>query len=62
MSFERLLASVEDGKVRELAIDFVKHCMQWLPKDRLSARELVKHPFLTAQKACLWEASEYGQG
>jgi serine/threonine-protein kinase SRPK3 len=59
MSFEDLLASVEDEKVREVAIDFVRKCLQWLPKHRLSARELVKHPFLTTQKACLWQASEY---
>jgi serine/threonine protein kinase len=61
MSFEGLLESVEDKEVREVAIDFVRKCLQWLPKDRLSARELVKHPFLTTPRACLWEASEYGQ-
>ena len=58
ISLEGLLASVEDERVREDAIDFVRHCLQWLPKDRLSARELVAHSFLTTQKACLWKAKE----
>lgn len=58
MSFESLLVSVEDERVRKDAIDFVRHCLQWLPKDRLSAKELVQHSFLTTQKASLWKAPE----
>jgi serine/threonine-protein kinase SRPK3 len=54
VSFESLLASVEDETVRKDAIDFVRCCMQWLPGDRSSARELAKHRFLVAQKARLW--------
>jgi serine/threonine-protein kinase SRPK3 len=61
VSLESLLASVEDEKVRKDALDFVRSCLQWLPKDRMSAKELVKHPFLESKKSedekpSLWKA------
>jgi serine/threonine protein kinase len=52
---------VEDEKVRKDALDFVRSCLQWLPKDRMSAKDLVKHPFLEDKKSVdekpsLWKA------
>lgn len=58
MSLESMLAVVEDEKTRKNALAFVKSCMQWLPKDRLSARELVKHEFLQEKRPGLWTALE----
>lgn len=58
ISLESILSSVENEKLREIAIDFVTRCLQWLPKDRWSARELARHPFLAPPKASLWKALE----
>lgn len=54
-SLESLLECVEDEAVRKDAIDFVRRCLQWLPKDRPPAGELAKHSFLTGRKAGLWK-------
>lgn len=58
MSLESILAVVEDEKTRKNALTFVRSCMKWLPKDRLSARELVKHEFLQEKRPSLWTALE----
>jgi serine/threonine-protein kinase SRPK3 len=36
------------GGSRELALDFLRCMLRWLPKERLSARELLNHPWLAA--------------
>lgn len=50
ISLESMLAVVEDPIQRKRALHFVKCCLQWLPKDRLSARKLAKHAFLIGSR------------
>lgn len=50
ISLESMLAVVEDPKERKRALHFVKCCLQWLPKDRLSAKKLAKHAFLVGSR------------
>lgn len=54
ITLEDMLEVVEDEETRKDALDFVRSCLQWLPKDRLSAAGLVKHKFLAGEKASLW--------
>jgi serine/threonine-protein kinase SRPK3 len=59
IELEDLLEVVEDKKTREDALDFVRCCLQWLPQDRLSAADLVKHRFLAGEpKAAIWRRLE----
>ena len=56
IELEDMLEMVEDARTRKNALDFVRSCLQWLPQDRLSAADLVKHVFLAGeQKASLWQ-------
>jgi serine/threonine-protein kinase SRPK3 len=59
IDLEDMLEVVEDEKTRKDALEFVRSCLQWLPKDRLSAADLLKHRFLAGEpKAVLWKRLE----
>lgn len=60
ISLESMLSVVEDEVVRAQALSFVRSCLQWLPEDRLPARALVKHPFISGREnqPGIWRALE----
>lgn len=57
ISLDRMLATVKNNKRRKEALDFVKHCLQWLPEDRMPAKDLAMHPFLIKKKRELLQAA-----
>lgn len=38
-----------EGNDQEIFFDFMKSMLCWLPEERLSARELLEHPWLVTQ-------------
>lgn len=58
ISLESMLVVVEDEETRKDALAFVRSCLQWMPQDRMSAREVVNHKFLKEKKPSLWTALE----
>ncbi|KAI9338368.1 hypothetical protein DFJ73DRAFT_847931 [Zopfochytrium polystomum] len=55
-----MMAALESGKFSYLALDFLNLCLQWDPRRRATATELLQHPFLAQ---VVWDYREhYSEG